>query len=127
MNPSSIVVRWYRQTASGIRSSGEEYTAHEVYDLLRGEADGRLDRAEAVRVVAAQPGGWSERLTKQHRQEIGELADRLPSLVFHHAIGGSTDELVRRFGGWSTWRYDRALDIACACIAGQLNQVRLAV
>jgi hypothetical protein len=127
MNRSSIVLRWYRQTTSGASSPGEEYTAHEVYDLLRGEAGSDPDRAEAVRVVAAQPGGWLEHLTKQHRREIGDLADRLPSLVFQHAIGGSTDEMVDRFGGWSTWRYDRALDIACACIASQLNQVRLAV
>jgi len=127
MNPSSIVLRWYRQTTGGARSPGEEYTADEVYDLLRGEAGGDPNRAEAVRVVSAQPGGWLERLTKQHRREIGALADRLPSLVFHHAIGGSTDEMVDRFGGWSTWRYDRALEIACACIASQLNQVRLAV
>jgi hypothetical protein len=43
-------------------------------------------------------------------------------LVFNHAVGRSTDELVQRYGGWSTWRYDRALEVACGCIASHLNQ-----
>jgi hypothetical protein len=27
-----------------------------------------------------------------------------------------------RFGGWSTWRYERALDLACEGIARTLNR-----
>jgi hypothetical protein len=74
-----------------------------------------------VRQAAARPTTWLGRLTKQQRGEIGDLADRLPSLLFHHANGGDTGELVRRFGGWSTWRYDRALEAAGSCIASYLN------
>src|SRR5438093_1042494 len=75
--------------------------------------DGEPDRAEAVRATASQPVRWLDHLSKKERRELGELAERLPMLVFHHAVGRSTDELVQRFGGWSSWRYDRALEVAC--------------
>jgi hypothetical protein len=123
MNPTSIVLRWYRQSTSQARLQ-QPYTAEEVLQLLRPTdtpADVTAARADAVRQVAARPSAWLGQLTKQQRQDIGALADRLPSLVFHHAIGGETGELVRRFGGWSAWRYDRALEVAGGCIAGHLN------
>jgi hypothetical protein len=74
-----------------------------------------------VRRVAARPAAWLGQLTGQQRRELGALADRLPSLVFHHAVGGDPDDLLRRFGGWSTWRYQRALEVAGSCIASHLN------
>jgi hypothetical protein len=140
MNPTSIVLRWYRQsTGAAIRG---QYTAEEVLELLRptdrsepvtsdafavndtGE-EHRAERVEAVRQVATRPAAWLGELTKQQRQEIGDLADRLPSLLFHHAVGGEPCELVERFGGWSAWRYERALEVAGECIASHLNGVRL--
>src|SRR4051794_34218676 len=124
MNPTSVVLRWYRQS-KGTAHPQNQYTAREVLQLLRPtdsvtiptppQADHQTSaRGEAVRQAAARPGIWLGELTKQHRQEIGQLADRLPSLVFHHALGRDTGELVQRFGGWSTWRYERALEVAGA-------------
>jgi hypothetical protein len=140
MNPTAIMLRWYRQS-TGRAALQQQYTAEEVLQLLRpnrphdvctiGVPDLRdrsdehqVARTEAVRQVAAQPGAWLGELTKQQRWEIGQLADRLPSLVFHHTTGGDTGELVERFGGWSTWRYERALEVAGSCIASHLNNPR---
>jgi hypothetical protein len=133
MNPTSMVLRWYRQsTGQAQHPQHESYTPEEVLQLLR-PTDALDDdsaqtittddqtRGEAVRDIAARPAVWLGELTKQQRQEIGALADRLPSLVFHHAIGGDTAELVKRYGGWSTWRYERALEVAGSCIASHLN------
>jgi hypothetical protein len=100
----------------------QAYTAGEVLTLLRPDPPGEPDRVEAARAAASQPMIWLDHLAERERSEIGELADRLPTLVFHHAAGRSTDELVQRYGGWSTWRYDRALEVAGGCIASQLNQ-----
>ena len=122
MNPTATLLRWYRKTTSGDLSLGGSYTADEVRELLRPDADGATDRVEAARAVASQPGRWLDRVTGEHRRQIGDLADRLPALVFHHTLGRPVGELVSRFGGWSTWRYERALELACACIADQLNQ-----
>ena len=137
MNPTATMLRWYRQS-TGRAAPQQQYTAQEVLQLLRPKRSqdvctidipGRQDlpdddhaaRAEAVRQVAARPSTWLGNLTERQRQEIGQLADRLPSLLFHHTIGGDMDDLVRRFGGWSTWRYDRALEAAGSCIASRLN------
>jgi hypothetical protein len=122
LNPTATLLRWYRQTTSDQTSEDGTYTADEVLDLLHPDSHGDPDRVEAVRGVASQPGAWQHHLTKQQRADIGDLADRLPSLVFHHTLGRSLAELVIRYGGWSTHRYDRALEVACTCIANQLNQ-----
>jgi hypothetical protein len=116
------MLRWYRQSTGGAATLDQEYTASEVLDLLRPDLHDESDRANAVRSTASQPVIWLDHLTKQERRELGDLADRLPMLVFHHAVGRSADELLQRFGGWSTWRYDRALEVACGCIASHLNQ-----
>lgn len=138
MNPTATMLRWFRQS-TGRAAPQQEYTAQEVLQLLRpnrlpdactvgvpGLWDRSEDdpgaRAEAVREAAARPATWLGNLTKQQRWEIGQLADRLPSLLFHHTRGGDMNDLVRRFGGWSTWRYDRALEVAGACIASHLNR-----
>lgn len=131
MNPTSMVLRWYRQSTGRANLEHQPYTAEEVLQLLRpddasgnGHSEPPTDRdlrGAAVRQVAARPAAWLDELTKQQRIEIGALADRLPSLVFHHAVGGHTDELLRRYGGWSTWRYERALKVAGSCIANHLN------
>ena len=144
MNPTAMVLRWYRQSTSGANTHQHQYTTEEVLQLLRpddctadrsadqpdGRADGRPDegqavRGAAVRQIAAQPSAWLAHVTKQHRMEIGALADRLPTLLFHHTAGGEPGDLMQRFGGWSTWRYERALEVAGACIASCLNQRRL--
>lgn len=146
MNPTAMMLRWYRQS-TGRAAPQQQYTAQEVLQLLRPDrphdvctvtspgpgrraspdrqsdpAHDRAARTEAVRQAAAQPSTWLGNLTRQHRQEIGQLADRLPTLLFHHARGGNPDDLLRQFGGWSTWRYDRALEVAGTCIASELNR-----
>jgi hypothetical protein len=141
MNPTTIVLRWYRQS-TGQTQPQQPYTAEEVLQLLRPtdspdhpksnpaetslpeRSDGA--RVDAVREVAARPSAWLGEVTRQQRQEIGALADRLPSLVFHHTVGGEAGELVQRFGGWSAWRYERALEVAGSCIASHLNATRAA-
>lgn len=136
MNPTTMVLRWYRQS-TGQAPTRQPYTTQEVLHLLRSNdnaqsgsetspEDTQPTRGAAVRQVAARPAAWLGAITKQQRQELGALADRLPSLVFHHAIGGDPDELVRRYGGWSTWRYERALEVAGSCIASRLNAGMLA-
>jgi hypothetical protein len=128
MNPTATMLRWYRQSTSGTAPQKQQpFTTEEVLQLLRpdGQQPAEPARSLAVREVAARPAAWIGRLTKQHRMEIGELADRLPTLLFHHSSGGQPGELLRRFGGWSTWRYERALEVAASCIAVSLNQTRL--
>src|SRR5690242_20441169 len=131
MNPTTMVLRWYRQS-TGQASTQQPYTAQEVLQLLRPTDDATLRSGEnpddtrpargaAVRQVAARPAAWLGAITQRQRQEIGALADRLPSLVFHHATGGDPSDLLQRFGGWSTWRYERALEVAGDCIASRLN------
>jgi hypothetical protein len=131
MNPTTMVLRWYRQS-TGQALTHKPYTAQEVLQLLRSTTDaatytdeypddGTPARSAAVRQVAAQPAAWLGAITMRQRQEIGALADRLPSLVFHHAAGGEPADLLRRFGGWSTWRYEQALEVAGLCIASCLN------
>src|SRR6185369_2333114 len=93
MNPSTIVLRWYRQSTGGATTLREEYTASEVQDLLRPGTDDEPERVEAVRATASQPVRWLDHLSKRERSELGELAERLPMLVFHHAVGRSTNEL----------------------------------
>ncbi len=141
MNPTATMLRWYRQS-TGRAAPQQQYTTQEVLQLLRPNRprldvctmgdpalqdqteDDRAARTEAVRQAAARPSTWLGQLTKRQRWEIGQLADRLPSLLFHHISGADTHDLVRRFGGWSTWRYDRALEVAGSCIASHLNDPR---
>lgn len=131
MNPTATMLRWYRQSTSGPHAPSQQFTTEEVLQLLRPTGDQQptehatLARSQAVRQIAAQPGAWLHRVTGQHRMQIGGLADRLPTLLVHHSAGGQPSELVRRFGGWSSWRYERALEVAASCIARSLNQTQL--
>lgn len=135
MNPTETVVRWYRQSANSV-GPAYRYTSEEVLQLLRprdaadGDAptslshDARTARSEEVRQAAARPMSWADMLAPRERLQIGELADRLPTVVFHYASGGTSHQLLERHGGWSTWRYDRALELAGQCIARHLNSSR---
>ncbi len=137
MNPAATVVRWYRQSA-GVPRPAYRYTAEEVLHLLHPRAaahddaptnrlhDAEMTRLEAVRQAATRPDGWAGLVTRAERREIGSLADRLPTLVFHYASGGTSAQLLQRHGGWSTWRYDRALEVAGESIARHLNARRAA-
>src|SRR6187402_640119 len=95
MNPTATVLRWYRESTSRAAPQ-QQFTPEEVLQLLRPDAQQPAEpaRSMAVRQVAAQPSAWIGRLTKQNRMEIGGLADRLPTLLFHHSSGGQPGELL---------------------------------
>ena len=66
-------------------------------------------------IVAVGQETLNEQNQESEQQQIPpDALLALPSLLL----------IVRRFGGWSTWRYDRALEAAGACIAGHLNDPR---
>jgi uncharacterized protein CbrC (UPF0167 family) len=72
--------------------------------------------------VATVPGDWLAHLDEREAWQLGRLADRLPTLVYWHSVGVGLEEMLARAGGWSTWRFERALDVACGCIAAYLNR-----
>jgi len=76
-------------------------SAQEVLQLLRPHRphDDRVARTDAVRQAAARPSTWLANFTKLQHRELRQLAERLPSLLFHHTAGGVVDDLLRRFGG----------------------------
>jgi hypothetical protein len=97
------------------------YSPRDVRALLA-PAAGELDEGRrAVLATAAVPGAWLDHLGKRQAHELGRLADRLPTVVFLHVSGASSQEILRRVGGWSTWSVERALDVAADCIAARLN------
>ena len=127
MNPALSIARWYRRAAGDAPSRGDRYTVEEVRDLLTTSDSDQPHRAREVREAAAVTGDWLAYLNHGERRLLGELADRLPALVYLHGIGTTPEELRARFGGLTAWRYERALDIAYACIAARLNGRRTAV
>ncbi len=98
------------------------FTAREVRCLLHpATAAAADDRQQAVLATAAQPGAWMDRLGKRDAWELGRLGERLPSLISLYSSGASLDEIRARLGTWSTWEIGHAIDVACGCIAGRLN------
>ena len=82
------------------------------------------ERRDAVMEVAARPSIWTSRLGRQQVWELGRLADRLPTIVASYARGAQLEEIARRQGCLTTATVERALDVACACIAEHLNSRR---
>ena len=126
MNPAISIARWYRRAAGDAPSRGDRYTVEEVRDLLTTSDFEQSQRAREAREAAAVTGDWLAYLDKGERRLLGELADRLPALVYLHGIGTTPEQLRARFGGLTAWRYERALDVAYACIAARLNGRRAA-
>ncbi len=112
--------RWLRSTLLGDRSA--QFTATEVRSLLSPDVPGSTQRRQATLATVAVTSAWLEYLGKREARELGRLAERLPSIVYLYAAGAALEEILRRVGGWSTWRVERALDAACACIAACLNE-----
>jgi len=99
------------------------YTSSEVRCLLGMHLCApHPDRVNRVRVAAARPGEWVRRIGRGQAWQIGRYADRLPAIVALYSAGVSFEEIGRRYGAWTPWVIERALDIACACIAGYLNE-----
>ena len=84
------------------------------------------ERRDAVLEVAACPAAWTSRLGRQQAWELGRLADRLPTIVALYSAGTPLDEIGRREHCLTTSTVERALDVACACIAELLNARRSA-
>ena len=108
------------------------YTAPDVRTLLDAavpvdaSTEESAERRDAVMAVAARPSAWTGRLGRQRVWELGRLADRLPTIVGLYARGTPLEELARREGCLSTSTVERALDVACTCIAEHLNSRRSA-
>ena len=108
------------------------YTAPDVRSLLTPSAPSGAsseapdERRDAVLAVAARPSAWTGKLGRQQAWELGRLADRLPTLVALYSRGTPLEELARREGCLTASTVERALDVACACIAEHLNNPRSA-
>ena len=92
-------------------------------DAAPGDVEARRD---AVLEVAARPSAWTDRLGRQQAWELGRLADRLPTIVALYSRGTPIEEIGRREGCLTTFTVERALDLACTCIAEHLSSRRSA-
>ncbi|MCC6175850.1 MAG: hypothetical protein IT305_11145 [Chloroflexi bacterium] len=125
MNPATAIRYWYRRSTDRPLERTDPYTPAEVRALLAPPTPiASQTRAGPVQTVASRPVDWLPRLKSQERLQIGGLADRLPMLVFLYSQGTSPEEMRERYGGLTAWRYERALEIACAGIADHLNRDR---
>ena len=128
MIDTTAVARWYRRIDSHcFTARPPSYTGEEVRRLIAAgddtpASDAPAGRGTAVRTVAATPNAWLPLVRDRQRRALGSVADRLPTLVALYRAGLSLDEMRDRFGGWSTWRYEHALDLACDGIARSLNR-----
>lgn len=121
MTWSSALPRLRRACSALLDGRSGGYTQSDVRALLEPAAAEPDERRRAVLAAAAVPGAWLDHLGEREGRELGRLADRLPTIVFLHASGASSDEILRRVGGWGTWSVERALDVAAHCIAARLN------
>ncbi|MDP8924597.1 MAG: hypothetical protein M3O34_17215 [Chloroflexota bacterium] len=135
MSLSTISVR-LRELLSPISiGDAARYTAPDVRTLLEAStpvpasvgaaadvtAEAQDERRDAVLAVAARPSTWTSRLDRQQVWQLGRLADRLPTIVALYSRGTPIEEIARRERCLVTSTVERALDVACACIAAHLN------
>jgi hypothetical protein len=102
----------------------EPYSPREVRARLLDEMSQGDPRTVAVHAAAAEVGAWMRLLpsdaAREHR--LGLAASRLPSVVFWHRQGLSSEEIGRRLTPFGCSCYgDRAINAACGLIAGLLN------
>ena len=79
-----------------------------------------------VLTAATVPHDWLPLIRHRYGRRLGEIVDRLPTLVALHRSGTSFEQMRDHFGGWSTWRNERALDMACDGIAKRLSRSLIA-
>lgn len=126
LNDASTLACWYRRIdPRRFTAQRPSYTGEEVRQLIDPSNDDRTDRGTTVLTAATTPHDWLPLVDDRRRRTLGAIADRLPTLVALYRAGASLDEMRDRFGGWSTWRYERALEIACEGIARRLNRGQL--
>jgi hypothetical protein len=126
MNNATDVARWYRRIdLRCFAGQSPAFTVDEVRRVMDPSNTDQTERATAVLSTATVPSDWLPLVHNRHRQGLGSIADRLPTLVAFYQAGTSLAEMRDRFGGWSTWRYERALDLAFGSIARKLNRGRL--
>jgi hypothetical protein len=104
-----------------------DFSAAEVRRLLNTSED-PIDpaRRQAVLAAAARPSAWTARLDASRAWELGRLAERLPTIVYLHTSGAAPEQVCKRLGTLSALTAERALEVACGCIAAQLNATRAA-
>jgi hypothetical protein len=123
MNRDTAVARWYRRIDPRcFADQSPTYTGDEVRRLIDPSSDDPTGRAMPVLSVATAPNDWLPMIRDRYRQGLGAIVDRLPTVLALYRQGVSLDEMRDRFGGWSTWRYERALDVACDGIARRINR-----
>ena len=126
MHRDTAVARWYRRIDPRCFTTRHpSYTGQEVRRLMASSTDDRTGRGAPVLSAAATPNAWLPLIGDRYRQGLGVIADRLPTLVALYRTGTTPEEMRSRFGGWSTWRYERALEVAFDGIARTLNRGRL--
>jgi hypothetical protein len=121
MTLSSALPRLRQVCSAVLGGRSGRYTGRDVRALLHPDAAESDEHRRAVLATAAVPSAWLDYLGEREARELGRLAGRLPTMVSLHASGASSDEILRRVGGWSTWSVERALDAAARCIASRLN------
>jgi hypothetical protein len=121
MTLSSPLPRFRRACSTLLGGRSARYTGSDVRALLDPDAAESDERRRAVLAAAAVPSAWLDHLDDSEARELGRLAQRLPTIIFLHATGASSEEILRRVGGWGTWGVERALDAAAGCIAARLN------
>ena len=126
LKDATAVARWYRRIDPRcFTAQRSSYSGEEVRRLIDPSNDDRTDRGTTVLTAATTPNDWLPLVDDRRRRTLGSIADRLPTLVALYRAGASLDEMRDRFGGWSTWRYERALAVACEGIARRLNRRQL--
>ena len=123
MNRETAVARWFRRIDPRcFTTQGPAYTGQEVRRLMDPANEDRTERGARVLTVAAAPHAWLPLIRHRDRRGLGAIVDRLPTLIALYRSGTSVQQMCDRFGGWSAWRYERALDLACDGIATGLNR-----
>ena len=125
MTLSSRLPRLRQMCSALLGGRSARYTGSDVRALLGPDAAGPDERRRVVLAAAAVPSAWLGYLGEREVRALGRLAGRLPTIVFLHASGASSEEILRRVGGWGTWGVERALDTAARCIAARLNDRRV--
>ena len=115
-----------RYTASDVRTLLDPSApdTHAPPAMADADSGSLKERRDTVLEVAARPSTWTDRLGRRQAWELGRLADRLPTIVALYTRGTPLEEIGRREGCLSTSTVERALDVACACIAAALNARR---